>query len=484
MPEIHFEPYLMLAGLSHNAALVAWGGFYFRVRGKADAEQWKVVDDSDLDQVHPPRFECVGSRSTPYGHARVEVSDAAGAVVASAETATSNHVWLTGLEPDTTYTYRVTVNGEAWADGPRRDWVADETRQGLYRDDDNPRSYTNEFRTFPAPDQVVPLAFAIIGDYGVGIRKKPVESFLAKGSRPCQLEIARALDRVAVENDVRLILTTGDNIYARRILNLPIRSQGDEDDDWFFTYYQPYRYLINRIPVYPTVGNHDTAEMEENDDREQVIDNFYLRERFRGQEAQARTSIGPGLFYRFRFGALAEFVAVDTSRQSILPTEPRMFLHADHAAFLDASFPDLGGEASPVWRIPFGHHPPYCAGPRHENLRSMIEHLIPRFLRSGVRVFFAGHEHNYQHSRADGVEYFITGAAGKVREGTPRNTEAARTVAWASKGHFLLVRVDRDRMDVTPIGADGGPLEVDWPTTAPPSFPIEISSRPPSDSST
>lgn len=35
MPEIHFEPYLFFADLSHRAALVAWGGFYFRVRGTA-----------------------------------------------------------------------------------------------------------------------------------------------------------------------------------------------------------------------------------------------------------------------------------------------------------------------------------------------------------------------------------------------------------------------------------------------------------------
>ena len=475
MPEVHFEPYLLLAGLSHNAALVAWGGFYFRVRGKVDDQHWKLVDDSDLKHLHPPRFECMGSRSTPYGHARVEIHDAAGTFVAAAETSTSNHTWVTGLQPDTTYTYRVLVNDEVWAEGPRRDWVQDGTRQGLYRDETNPRSYTNEFRTFPAPDQAVPLAFAVIGDFGVGIRKRS-KGLLGRvsGSEECQLEVANALDRVAVENDVRLILTTGDNIYARRVLGLPIKSQGDEDDDWFFSFYQPYRYLINRIPVYPSVGNHDSAEMEENDDREQVIDNFYLRERFHGQEAQARTSIGPGLFYRFRFGALAEFVAIDTSRATILPTGPRLFLHPDHAAFLDASFPDLGGEPSAVWRIPFGHHPPYCAGPRHGNSASMIEHMIPRFRRSGVRVYFAGHEHNYQHSRADEVDYFVTGAAGKVRHGAPGNLEPARTVAWASAGHFLLVRVDRDGMEVTPIGEDGLPLGVEWTVDAPPAFPWKI----------
>ena len=29
MPEFHAEPYLYLAGPTHKAALIAWGGFYF-----------------------------------------------------------------------------------------------------------------------------------------------------------------------------------------------------------------------------------------------------------------------------------------------------------------------------------------------------------------------------------------------------------------------------------------------------------------------
>lgn len=450
MPEIHFEPYLFLAGLRHDAALLAWGGFYFRVRGKPDGERWKLVDDSDLVRLHPPRYECLGSRSTPYGRAVVEVLDPAGAAVFTAETSTCNHVWATGLAPDTEYTYRVTVNGEAWGEGPRRDWVEDGTRRGLYRDDDHPRVYDNRFRTFPSPDSARPFSFAVIGDFGVGIRPGKADA--------CQREVAAALDRVAVDHDVRFVLTTGDNIYAKRILGVPIAGQGDEDDDWFFTFHQPYRYLINRIPVYPTIGNHDSADIEENDDREQVIDNLFLRERLAGDATANLASIGPGLFYRFRFGALAEFVALDTSRATILPTTPRLFRHPNHLAFLDAAFPDVGAAAPALWRIPFGHHPPYCAGPMHRNTASILEYLLPRFVRSGVRVSFWGHEHNYQHSRSEGIDFFVTGAAGKVRSGTPRGTRDARTLSWAAEGHFLLVHVDAGSVRVTPIGRDGLPV--------------------------
>src|SRR5688500_1906572 len=131
MPEFHGEPYLVLADVRHDSALIAWGAFYFRVRGH-DGLEWKLVDDSDLDHVHPPRKDSIGSRSQSYGAAKVEVLDAAGTVVSFAETQNTNHAWVAGLAPDTEYRYRVIVEGEEWAAGPRRDWViGPDGRKGL-----------------------------------------------------------------------------------------------------------------------------------------------------------------------------------------------------------------------------------------------------------------------------------------------------------------------------------------------------------------
>ena len=96
-----------------------------------ERDEWKLVDDSDLDHVHPPRRESIGARSEPFGAARVEVFDAAGSLASSAETTTTNHAWATGLAPDTEYTYRVLVGGEEWGAGERRDWVVDAEGQGL-----------------------------------------------------------------------------------------------------------------------------------------------------------------------------------------------------------------------------------------------------------------------------------------------------------------------------------------------------------------
>jgi len=433
MPEFHAEPYIYLPTVTHRSVLVAWGAFYFRV---ASSGAWKLVDDDDLKYVHPPRKDSIGACSAPYGPARVEVYDASGTVVASGKSDAANHCWVVGLAPDTEYTYRVFVKAEEWATGERWDWSAES--KGLTQAGGR---YDNRFRTHPDPTQPASsLTFAAIGDFGVGVKR------VSATSR--QQQVADALRR-AVDGGVRLLLTTGDNIYAgHKLLGIPIGATGDEDDDWFFTYFQPYRYIINRIPVYPSIGNHDAAESEDCDDRAQVEDNFYIRERIAGEEAAGRASFGPGLFYRVRYGSQIEFVCIDTSKESFFRGH-RLFEFPKHWEFVDASFPASTGE--PMWRIPFAHHPPFSAGPRHHNTESMGR-LLPLFQRASVRAMFAGHEHNFQHSRVDGIDYFVTGAAGRARDGMPDRFEEAHTESWSAACHFLLVRIDGDRMVVRAIG--------------------------------
>ena len=77
--------------------------------------------------------------------------------------------------------------------------------------------------------------------------------------------------------------------------------------------------------------------------------------------------------------------------------------------------------------------------------------VVAQFQDAGVRAVFAGHEHNFQHCRSDGIDYFVTGGAGKVRTNKPRKFTKARTLSWAAEHHFLLVTVEGNRMTVRPI---------------------------------
>src|SRR5688500_20268370 len=109
MPEFHSEPYLYLPAVSHKSALIAWGAFYFRTNSKG---HWKIVDDDDLKYVHPPRKDSIGAQSAPYGPARVEVYDRAGALVSVSKTETYNNWWETRLAPDAAYNYKVIGKGQ------------------------------------------------------------------------------------------------------------------------------------------------------------------------------------------------------------------------------------------------------------------------------------------------------------------------------------------------------------------------------------
>jgi tartrate-resistant acid phosphatase type 5 len=438
MPKFHSEPYIHLGHVTHNAALITWGAFYFRVKG--EDPDFKLVDDSDLDRVQPPRRTTIGSQSEYYAKtARVDVFELSGELVASGYTFEKNHCWVAGLRPDTEYRYRILLNDEEWAAGIRRDWTVGPEGRGLR---ESGRVYENRFRTLPDPTLPAPeLTFAVLGDFGVGILKN--------SAKEQQAELARALDRAVDAFGVRFLLTTGDNIYAKRHFGIFTIGSGKEDDDWFFTFYQPYRYVINRIPVFPCIGNHDADETEEGDDRSQLYDNLYINERFGGEEPSGRSSLHPGLFYRFRYGSDIEFISIDSSKEDLLARR-RLFDHPRHQRFLDLAF-TMPTAGTPRWRVPFFHHPPFCAGPRYRNSKNM-EGLLQRFASAGVRAVFSGHEHNFQHSLMSDIHYFVSGAGAKIREDHPTDFDPAGTVSWCTDFHFLVVTIRDDRMTVRPFG--------------------------------
>lgn len=447
----HFEPFLHLAGLGHDKALISWGGFYFDVDDGPAGPRYRIVDDEDLGHVHPTRVETIGARSSSYGHAVVEAWDESGRCACRVEARDCNWVWLEGLMPECEYRYRVTVDGKPWAEGELMEWEElEDGSQGLVACG---RRYDNRFRTFPHPEQEISFSFVVLGDFGVGIQI-PNED----GRR--QRDVARALERVALERDARLMLTTGDNIYYSHDYEEETGT-GAEDDDWYHTFYQPYRYVINRIPVYPAVGNHDTGEQEESDDRQQLADNFFTEERFVARAEIDKASIDPGLYYRFRVGSGAEFVSLDTSEDPDCPSG-HFFDREKHQEFLREVFHE--GANDERWVLPFAHHPPYCAGPHHCNNDPMMRLVLPHLKRAGVRVMLCGHEHNFQVGAAEGFCYVITGAGGRLRpeKPTPQGFRDAGTVGWAAEGHFLFVELTPEKLVVHPVAGveEGGELRL------------------------
>ena len=81
------------------------------------------------------------------------------------------------------------------------------------------------------------MTFLVIGDFGYGVRGDDPDSRR-------QRAVACAMEMAMEQLDARLVLTVGDNIYlgededeSPRIA--PSDDTGAEDDDWFFSIYQP-----------------------------------------------------------------------------------------------------------------------------------------------------------------------------------------------------------------------------------------------------
>ena len=100
--------------------------------------------------------------------------------------------------------------------------------------------------------------------------------------------------------------------------------------------------MINRIPVYPSIGNHDAAGTEDRDDRAQVETTSTSASGWPATRRPDAPRSSPGLFYRFRYGADIEFICLDTSKEAFF-SRHRLFEFPKHWAFLEASFPAAGG---------------------------------------------------------------------------------------------------------------------------------------------
>ena len=439
------EDYLYLADVTHDAALISWGKFFFN-------SKMKLVKDKKIHMLEGEhgRHTSIGANCESYGSVTVEVLDAAGEVVGRAETE-ETYAWVSGLSADTEYTYRVMVSeaggARQWGDGRLYSYV--EEIEELVETD---RRYACRFRTFPDPDASESLVFAVIGDSGTGKEE--------------QYNVARALESLVSERGVRFVITVGDTIYAKG------GGSGDDDFEWLSTYFQPYRTVIDRIPFFPCMGNHDTNEGffsnlfigEKQQDRLTLYDNLLVTPRFVSElPASREASVSPGLFYRFRFGADVELICIDTSKEEDFGE--RMFEVGRHKQWLENALENPLG--TPHWRIPFSHHPPYCKGPAHDEDETRLRlDIIPRSKAAGIRTFISGHEHNLQcidsPSPNDGVRCFISGGAGGFRDGRPKKSTDGFMHCWGGNesGHFLIVTISGTRMTVEPISSTGQPLRL------------------------
>jgi hypothetical protein len=342
----------------------------------------------------------IGRDSASLGHARVKVGDQ------NLET-DRNWIEVKDLHPDTSYPYQVLVNNQKVGEG--------------------------SVRTYP--DRATTLAFFVIGDFGTGDAN--------------QRGIANAMwqefqKHAQSGNPIRFVITMGDNIYADTNLGYIVVGSGDQDRDWERKFFQPYAELLKQIPFYPSLGNHDGNSSENRGDLSAYLDNFFFPENH------------PARWYKFSFGGLADFFALDsTTNTTGGHPEPIFKAGGDESNWLARGL----AESKALWKIPYFHHPPFNAGPGHGASLNVLKHWTEMFQQNGVRVVFNGHEHNFQFSEdndATGhIRYVLSGAGGELRNSNVMgNMGKAHIEGWAPQRHFCVVEIEGRTMRVIPMGAE------------------------------
>jgi len=240
------------------------------------------------------------------------------------------------------------------------------------------------------------VRFLVLGDGGTGER--------------AQHEVAAQMARYRQRFPFTFALMLGDNIYGR-----------ERPQDFAKKFERPYKALLDaQVRFHAALGNHDDPN----------------------QRYYKPYNLGGKRYRTFKEGHV-RFYVIDSN-----------YLDPEQVRWLESELKASGSD----WKIAYFHHPLYTTawrGPEVE-LRAVLE---PLFVKYGVDVVFAGHEHVYERFKPQrGIHHFTVGGAAKLRRGdTRRGPLTAAT--FDTDRSFLLVEVVEDYMYFQAISRTGAVVD-------------------------
>ncbi len=237
------------------------------------------------------------------------------------------------------------------------------------------------------------VRFAAIGDMGTG--------------EPPQYELAGKMLEYRQKFPFEFVITLGDNIY-----------DGDAPRDYESKFERPYKALLDAgVKFYAVLGNHDKPNQR-----------FYKPFNMNGQQ-----------YYTYKKGNV-RFFALDSN-----------YMNPQQLAWLEKELQNAGSD----WLICYFHHTIYSSAAFHGSSTELRLVLEPLFVKYGVQVVFAGHDHVYERVKPQkGIYYFTEGASGSLRKGNLRKT-ALTAVGYDQDRSFMLVEVAGDELYFQTISRTG-----------------------------
>ena len=242
------------------------------------------------------------------------------------------------------------------------------------------------------------LRFAVIGDTGSGTTE--------------QRDVGNMMVQYHTAFPFEFVLMMGDNLYG-----------GEAPKDFAKKFEEPYKALLdNKVKFYATLGNHDLP-----------LQTNYTNFNMDGKE-----------YYRFKKGNVA-FYSLNSN-----------YMDKKQVQWLEG---ELAKDTS-EWKVCFFHHPPYSSAKKHGSDSQLREVVEPIFIKYGVNVVLAGHDHVYERIKPQkGIYYFVSGAGGKLRTGDVQETSPLTEKSYDRDLHFMLFEVVGDQMYFQTISRTGETID-------------------------
>jgi predicted phosphodiesterase len=250
-----------------------------------------------------------------------------------------------------------------------------------------------------AQNVTLPLAtgstrFAVLGDTGTG--DKP------------QYEIGRKLEEYRQRANFTFTIMVGDNIYG-----------SERPQDFQKKFEIPYKPLLDAgVTFYAALGNHDDPNQR-----------FYKPFNMNGER-----------FYTFTKGNI-EFFVLDSN-----------YMDRKQLDWFERAIKDSKSD----WKMAYFHHPLYSSGAAHGSEADLRALLEPLFVKYGIDVVFAGHEHFYERVKPQkGIYYFTCGGSAKLRKGDIRKGSALTEKGDDVENTFMVVEVKGDVFNFQTVSRGG-----------------------------